>query len=50
MYVNQLIQQLLMKQSDTLQSDTLLHNIDSLNISMKKFGAKKIIIDKMTAL
>ena len=23
------------------------HNIDTLNIDMKKFGAKKLIIDKM---
>ena len=25
------------------------HNIDTLNIDMKKFGAKKLIIDKMRA-
>ena len=40
---NQLVPQLLMKQSDT-------YNIDTLNICMKKFGAKKLIIVKMIAL
>ena len=30
-------------------STKLLHNIDTLNICMKKFEAKKLIIDKMTA-
>ena len=41
---NQLVSQLLLIQSDTL------HNIDSLNICVKQFGAKILIFDKMIAL
>ena len=41
---SQLVPQLLLKQSDTL------HNIDTLNICVKKFGAKILIFDKMIAL
>ena len=42
---NQLIPQLLME-----QFDTLLYNVDTLNICMKEFSSEKIIFDKMTAV
>ena len=32
------------------QFDTLIHNVDILNICMKEFRPQKIIIDKMTAM
>ena len=41
---NQLVLQLLLKQSDCL------HNIDTLNICVKKFDAKILVFDKMIAL
>ena len=40
-----LLPQLLME-----QFDTLLYNVDTLNICMKEFGSEKIIFDKMTAV
>ena len=45
MHANQLVPQLLRKQSDTLPTQ-----YDTLNICMMKFGAKKLIFGKMTAL
>ena len=45
---NQLVPQLLLKQSDTLL--TQYHNIDTLKICVKKFDAKILIFDKMIAL
>ena len=45
MWGNQLVPQLLLK-----QSDTLLTNVDTLNIDVKKFDSKILIFDKMIAL
>ena len=42
---DQLLPQLLME-----QFDTILYNVDTLNICMKEFGSEKIIFDKMTAV
>ena len=42
---DQLLPQLLME-----QFDTLLYNLDTLNICMKEFGSEKIIFEKMTAV
>ena len=42
---NQLLPQLSME-----QFDTLLYNVDTLNICMKEFSSEKIIFDKMTAV
>ena len=42
---DQLLPHLLME-----QFDTLLYNLDTLNICMKEFGSEKIIFEKMTAV
>ena len=49
MQENQLVPELLLKQSDTLLM-LCLHNIDTLNTCAKMFDAKILIFDKMIAL
>ena len=44
-WADQLLPQILME-----QFDTLLYNVDTLNICMREFGVEKIIFDKMTAV
>ena len=41
---------LLLPQLVMEQFDTLLYNVDTLNICIKEFGSEKISFDKMTAV